>query len=271
MREDPKLWRMASSGVSGRVALERTDVSEELSAFFIRVTRIGELGTTLAVTSNRRTLRRFLEEPHGVTSQKTPFFIVIAVKSSNLTLNFATSTNRTSNGAQFLSTWTHPCSETSLASSLKGTGDYFPWDKAAVAWSWISPAPKVKAKDVWTYCTSAHVFMLIQTQGQLHLLNTVDLIYIDKGWAGTLAAKACSPTCQATHPLRASKFVHCTTQTYHLLFSGDVSLCQWSSSRLGNVYKTLALFLEEEKQLNAGTRNVSYRMHDKFVHLTWHW
>jgi hypothetical protein len=33
-----------------RVALVRTDVSEELSASFIRVTRIGELGTTLAVT-----------------------------------------------------------------------------------------------------------------------------------------------------------------------------------------------------------------------------
>jgi hypothetical protein len=40
------------------VALVRTDVSEELSASFNRVTRIGELGTTLAVTSNRRTLRR---------------------------------------------------------------------------------------------------------------------------------------------------------------------------------------------------------------------
>jgi hypothetical protein len=37
-----------------RVALVRTDVSEELSASFIRVTRIGELGTTLAVTSVRR-------------------------------------------------------------------------------------------------------------------------------------------------------------------------------------------------------------------------
>jgi hypothetical protein len=33
------------------VALVRTNVSEELSASFIRVTRIGELGTTLAVTS----------------------------------------------------------------------------------------------------------------------------------------------------------------------------------------------------------------------------
>jgi predicted aspartyl protease len=43
-----------------RVANVRTDVSEELSASIIRVTRIGELGTMLAVTSNRRTLRRML-------------------------------------------------------------------------------------------------------------------------------------------------------------------------------------------------------------------
>jgi hypothetical protein len=49
---------MASSGMLRRVALVRTDVPLELSASFIRVTRIGELGTTLAVTSNRRTLRR---------------------------------------------------------------------------------------------------------------------------------------------------------------------------------------------------------------------
>jgi hypothetical protein len=45
---------MASSEVLRSVALVRTDVSEELSASIIRVTRIGELGT-LAVTSNRRT------------------------------------------------------------------------------------------------------------------------------------------------------------------------------------------------------------------------
>jgi hypothetical protein len=49
---------MVSSGMLRRVALGRTDISEELSASFIRVTRIGELGTSLAVTSNRRTLRR---------------------------------------------------------------------------------------------------------------------------------------------------------------------------------------------------------------------
>jgi hypothetical protein len=34
-----------------RVALVRTDVSEELSSSFIRVTRIGELEIALAVTS----------------------------------------------------------------------------------------------------------------------------------------------------------------------------------------------------------------------------
>jgi hypothetical protein len=59
---------MLSSGMLRLVALVRTDVSEELSTSFIRVTRIGELGTTLASYS------RFLQEPQGVTSQKTAFF-----------------------------------------------------------------------------------------------------------------------------------------------------------------------------------------------------
>jgi hypothetical protein len=49
---------MASSGMLGRVALVRTDVSEEHSASINRVTRISELGTILAVTGNRRTLQR---------------------------------------------------------------------------------------------------------------------------------------------------------------------------------------------------------------------
>jgi hypothetical protein len=50
------MLRMVSSGMLRRVALVRTGISEEFSVSFIRVTRIGELGTTLAVTSNRRTL-----------------------------------------------------------------------------------------------------------------------------------------------------------------------------------------------------------------------
>jgi hypothetical protein len=101
-------WRMGSSGMLRRVALVRTDVSEEFRASFIWVTRIGELETTLAVTSKRhthlflRSVRRLLvtasvvpSSPilitlmkealsssetsvlttHDVTSQKTPLFI----------------------------------------------------------------------------------------------------------------------------------------------------------------------------------------------------
>jgi hypothetical protein len=49
------LVRADVSGMLRRVARVRTDVSEGRSASFIRVTRIGELGTTIAVTSNRLT------------------------------------------------------------------------------------------------------------------------------------------------------------------------------------------------------------------------
>jgi hypothetical protein len=55
---------MASSGMLRRVALVITDVSEELSASIIRVTRIGELGTTLTVTSNRRQRSYFTDSFH---------------------------------------------------------------------------------------------------------------------------------------------------------------------------------------------------------------
>jgi hypothetical protein len=53
---------MVSSGLLRRVALVRIDVSEEPGASFIRVTKIGELRTTQAATSNRRTL--------GISSQR---------------------------------------------------------------------------------------------------------------------------------------------------------------------------------------------------------
>jgi hypothetical protein len=44
---------MVSSGILHRVALVRTDVSEEPSASFIRVTRIDGLGTRTSVASCR--------------------------------------------------------------------------------------------------------------------------------------------------------------------------------------------------------------------------
>jgi hypothetical protein len=43
---------MASSGMLHSVALVKTDVSVELNVSTITVTRISELGTTLAVSSN---------------------------------------------------------------------------------------------------------------------------------------------------------------------------------------------------------------------------
>jgi hypothetical protein len=49
---------MPSPAMLRPMALIRTDVSEEHIASIIRVIRIGELGTTLAVASNRRKLRR---------------------------------------------------------------------------------------------------------------------------------------------------------------------------------------------------------------------
>jgi hypothetical protein len=92
---------MPSSRILRRVALVRTDISEERSASVIKVTRFSEVVATLAVTINRRTLQRmlvtanvvpispilvtlmmeelsfsltrFLHEPHGVTSQNTAF------------------------------------------------------------------------------------------------------------------------------------------------------------------------------------------------------
>jgi hypothetical protein len=62
---------MVSSGMLGRVTLVRTDVSEEPSASFIRVTRIRELGTTLAATNNRRTLRSFFSECEALGYSET--------------------------------------------------------------------------------------------------------------------------------------------------------------------------------------------------------
>jgi hypothetical protein len=49
---------MPSSGKLRRVAVTETEVSEKRIASIIRVTRIGELGTSLEIPRNRSILRR---------------------------------------------------------------------------------------------------------------------------------------------------------------------------------------------------------------------
>jgi hypothetical protein len=68
---------MASSGMLRYVALVRTDVSEELSASIIRVTRIGELGTTFAVTSNQHTL---LVASYAEVVPSSPILVTLMMK-----------------------------------------------------------------------------------------------------------------------------------------------------------------------------------------------
>jgi hypothetical protein len=64
-----RLWRMGSSGMLRHVALVRTDVSEEPSASFIRVTRIARCEECFAACDS-------CHKSHtALTSQKTPFFI----------------------------------------------------------------------------------------------------------------------------------------------------------------------------------------------------
>jgi ACR3 family arsenite efflux pump ArsB len=60
-----------------RVALARTDFSEELSASFTKVTRISELGTTLALTSSRRTLRRNTKWVTGNVVPSLPILVTL--------------------------------------------------------------------------------------------------------------------------------------------------------------------------------------------------
>jgi hypothetical protein len=70
---------MASFGILRRIALVRTDDSEKLCASFIKMTRIGELETTLALTSNHlvfvRSVRRLLVAASVV--QSTPILVAL--------------------------------------------------------------------------------------------------------------------------------------------------------------------------------------------------
>jgi hypothetical protein len=91
---------MVPSRILSRVALVRTDDSEELSVSFIRVPRIIELGIALAVTSNRRTLltntsvRRLLVTVSVVPS--SPIFVTLMKEalSSSETSVFTRDTRR---------------------------------------------------------------------------------------------------------------------------------------------------------------------------------
>jgi hypothetical protein len=59
------------------VALVRTDVSGESITSIVRITRIGELGTTLAVTSNRSTLRVFLRSVFQLLFTTSPIVVTL--------------------------------------------------------------------------------------------------------------------------------------------------------------------------------------------------
>jgi hypothetical protein len=70
-----------------RAALVRTDVSVERIASIIRVTRTGELGTMLSVTSNRRTLGALLVTDSVVPS--SPVLVTLikeALSSSEMSI-----------------------------------------------------------------------------------------------------------------------------------------------------------------------------------------
>jgi hypothetical protein len=90
---------MVSSGILHLAALVRTDVSVKLSPFFIRVTKIGELGKTLAVTSNRRmvflrSVRRLLVTASVVPSSSILFTLMKKGLSSSETSVLARATRR---------------------------------------------------------------------------------------------------------------------------------------------------------------------------------
>jgi hypothetical protein len=80
-----------------REALVTIDVSEERIVSIIRVTRIGELGTTLAATSNRRFLRsvrRLLVTANVPSSPILVTLMMEAIRSSEmLVLTIATRRN----------------------------------------------------------------------------------------------------------------------------------------------------------------------------------
>jgi hypothetical protein len=84
---------MSPSGMMRRVALVRTDVSEEFSSSIIRVTRICELGTTLTVTSFLRSVRQLLVSASVVPSSQILVTLMMEAISSSEVLTRATRRN----------------------------------------------------------------------------------------------------------------------------------------------------------------------------------
>jgi isochorismate hydrolase len=68
--------------------LSRTDISEEIVASIFKVEKYASEKSvrrfaTLKMEETRSSERSVLQDPHGATFQKTSFFLVTAVKTSN--------------------------------------------------------------------------------------------------------------------------------------------------------------------------------------------
>jgi hypothetical protein len=69
----------------GKNQQARNNISSNWLSYTANVVPSSPILVTLMIERYIPPKRRFLQEPHGVTSQKTAFFIDTAVKSSNLT------------------------------------------------------------------------------------------------------------------------------------------------------------------------------------------
>jgi hypothetical protein len=112
-----------------RVALVRTDVSEELSASIMRVTRISEQGT-LAVTSTRRTLGSISSQraPANVPSSLILVTLMKEALSSSETSVLTRVTRRNIQEDAIL----HSHRSENLKSYISDLDSYIPWNVLAL-------------------------------------------------------------------------------------------------------------------------------------------